>query len=121
MHARIIDVLNRDFACFGVRGGVTAADHVVIVPQHAAQALLQSLGQVDGASAVSRIRSLLDTRSRGDIALSVPDAEQLSRLLGDAERTKRRNDQIDRGQIPGPMSSREVMRFARKHPGMFGR
>ncbi|NYF16030.1 hypothetical protein HDC37_000844 [Microbacterium sp. AK009] len=113
--------LGRALALFSVHATVTVAEDHVLVPNRTAEAILSDIARVDGAGSAHRVRSLLHSRRGEDVQLTVPDAAHLVLALEDGHRQKRRNEQIDRGQIPGPMSSAEVMRLARRHPGLFRR
>lgn len=110
--------LTRAFAALDVRTDITANAEGVTVPEDGARRLLASLSFHEGGSAQPLVGHLL-RRSRGDVTLHGDEGRHLWRALKSIALSRRRSEQIDRGQIPGALSGAEAMRLARKHPHMF--
>lgn len=118
-HDRTADDLTRAFADLNVRASITSTDDGVIVPQDDARRLLSTLSFHEGGSRQPFVYSLMQRPPADGVFLRGDEGRHLWRALQDIVRSRRRNNQIDRGQIPGAMSGAEVMRLARTHPMMF--
>ena len=120
IHDRTAADLTRAFAAVGVRTDITATDDGVIVPQEGAQRLLATLAFREGGNRLPFVNRLLQRAPAAGVHLRGDEGRHLYRALEDISNSRRRAEQIDRGQIPGALSGSEVMRLARKHPHMFG-
>lgn len=120
-HDRTAADLTRAFADLGARATITSTDGGVIVPHDDARRLLSALSFHEGGSRQPFVYSLMQRPPASGVFLRGDEGRHLWRALGDIVRARRRNEQIDRGQIPGAMSGAEAMRLVRRHPVMFGR
>lgn len=111
--------LDAVFARFGVRPSAVAIDEGITLPWSAVQQLRSAIAFTEGGNRIPFVNALLRCAPGGEVVLRGDEPHHLMRALNDLIRQKTRNDQLDRGQIPGALSGAEVTRLLRKHPQMF--
>lgn len=116
---RVAQQLDAAFTHFGIRDATTPTEDGVSISWDAVNRLRGEISSIQGGSGVPFIVALLRTPPRTDVTLRGDEPHHLRRALDDLWRKKTRNEQIDRGLIPGALSGSEVMRLMRRHPQMF--
>ena len=116
---RLAEQLDASIARLGERGAANAVDDGVSIRWAAVQQLRATISSIEGGSRGPFIHSLLRTPAHTDVVLRGDEPHHLRRALDELARQKSRNDQIDRGQIPGTLSGAEVTRLIRRHPQLF--
>lgn len=118
-YLRIAEQLGFSLARFGVRGAATAVDDGVSISWQSVQQIRSAIAFIEGGNRTPFVNSLLRGAQSNDVVLRGDEPHHLRRALDDLWHQKTRNEQIDRGQIPGALSGAEVSRLVRRNPYLF--
>lgn len=116
---RISEQLDGSFARLGVPAATSTTEDGVVIRWSDVQRLRSVMSSIEGGSHLPFIHALLRSAPHTPVVLRGDEPHHLRRALEDLKRQKTRNEQLDRGQIPGALSGSEVARLIRRRPELF--